>query len=144
MNPDRMNVEALLPHRGRMRLVDEIIEVNAQNAVTSARVTDQWPFFDGLAVNSLMLIELVAQTAGINNSWDGKKTHGEHFVTRGWLVGIREARFYIDTIPLNTCLVTHSVNQFELDSYRVVKGSVAMDNKIVAEVELQLMQSNGD
>ena len=144
MNPAKMRIEDLLPHRDRMRLVDEIMEVNAQKSVTLARVTDQWPFFDGQAVNSLVLIELVAQTAGINNSWGGKKKHGEKFVTRGWLVGIKESRFYIDTVPLHACLITHSVNQFELDSYRVVKGSVGIDDKIVAEVELQLVQSNGD
>jgi len=142
MDRAKMRVEDLLPHRDRMRLVDEIVEVSAQAAVTLARVTDQWPFFDGRAVNSLVLIELVAQTAGINNSWGGKKKHGENFATRGWLVGIKESRFYIDTVPLNACLITRSANQFELDSYRVVKGSVGIDNRIVAEIELQLVQSN--
>ena len=90
-----IQAEDLLPHRGRMKLVDEIITVNSEMAVTRTRVTDQWPFFDGKAVNSLVLIELVAQTAGISNSWGGKKKHGENFVTKGWLVGIKESRFYI-------------------------------------------------
>ena len=141
MDLAKMRVEDLLPHRDRMRLVDEIMEVNAQRAVTLARVTDQWPFFDGGAVSSLVSVELVAETAGINNSWGGKIKHGENFATMGWLVGIKESRFYIPTIPLHACLITRSANAFELDSYRVVKGSVGIDNKIVAEVKLQLVQS---
>ena len=144
MNPAKMCVEDLLPHRDRMRLVDEIIEVDAKKAVTRTRVTDQWPFYDGQAVNSLVLIEVVAQTAGICNNWGGKIKHGENFLTRGWLVGIKESRFYIDTIPLHTCLITRSVNQFEIDGYRVVQGDVVIGRKIVTEVGLQLVQSKVD
>ncbi len=139
-----IQAEDLLPHRGRMKLVDEIITVNSEMAVTRTRVTDQWPFFDGKAVNSLVLIELVAQTAGISNSWGGKKKHGENFVTKGWLVGIKESRFYIDTVPLDTRIITRCVNQFEYDSYRVIRGTVEIKKRIVAEVELQLVQSDED
>lgn len=124
-----------------MRLVDEIIEVDARKAVTRARVSAQWPFFDGKAVGALVLIEVVAQTAGINNSWGGKITHGEDYVTRGWLVGIKQARLYIDAVPLHTRLIARSVNQFELEGYRLVRGAVEMGGRTVAEVELQLVQS---
>ncbi len=144
MEPAEIQAEDLLPHRGRMKLVDEIITVNSEMAVTRTRVTDQWPFFDGKAVNSLVLIELVAQTAGISNSWGGKKKHGENFVTKGWLVGIKESRFYIDTVPLDTRITTRCVNQFEYDSYRVIRGTVEIEKRIVAEVELQLVQSDQD
>ena len=144
MEPAEIHAEDLLPHRGRMKLVDEIITVNSEMAVTRTRVTDQWPFFDGKVVNSLVLIELVAQTAGISNSWGGKKKHGENFVTKGWLVGIKESRFYIDTVPLDTRIITRCVNQFEYDSYRVIRGTVEIEKRIVAEVELQLVQSDED
>ena len=144
MEPAEIQAEDLLPHRGRMKLVDEIITVNSEMAVTGTGVTDQWPFFDGKAVNSLVLIELVAQTAGISNSWGGKKKHGENFVTKGWLVGIKESRFYIDSVPLDTRIITRCVNQFEYDSYRVIRGTVEIEKRIVAEVELQLVQSDQD
>ncbi len=144
MEPAEIQAEDLLPHRGRMKLVDEIITVNSEMAVTRTRVTDQWPFFDGQVVNSLVLIELVAQTAGISNSWGGKKKHGENFVTKGWLVGIKESRFYIDTVPLDTRIITRCVNQFEYDSYRAIRGTVEIEKRLVAEVELQLVQSDQD
>lgn len=136
-----ISVDDLIPHRDRMKLVDEIIEVNENRAVTSATVTDQWPFFKDKTVHSLVCIELVAQTAGISNCWDGIKKHGEHFVNRGWLVGIKSAVFYIDSIPLNTPIITRADNQFEFKGYREIQGTIEIDSKVVAEIRLQLMQS---
>jgi len=136
-----IRAEDFLPHRGRMRLIDEILEVNEIKSVTCARVTDQWPFFNGESVKSLVCIELVAQTAGISNCWSGIQKHGEHFVTKGWLVGIKQSHFYVDTIPLDTVMLTRSENQFSLDNYIEVMGAVEIGSKLVAEVWLQLIQS---
>ena len=133
--------EDLLPHRDRMKLVDGIIEVNEKKAVTFATVTNQWPFLKDETVQSLVCIELVAQTAGISNCWDGIKKHGEHFVNRGWLVGIKSAVFHMDAIPLNTRITTRSENQFEFKGYREILGTVEIASKVIAEVRLQLMQS---
>jgi len=136
-----ITVEDLLPHRERMKLVDEIIEVNEKRAVTIATVTDQWPLFKDETVHSLVCIELVAQTAGISNCWDGIKKHGEHFANRGWLVGIKEVVFYLDSIPTNARITTRSENRFEFKGYREILGTVEIASKVIAEVRLQLMQS---
>ena len=113
MSQTSKRAEDFLPHRDRMRLIDEIIDVNEKSAVTQATVTDQWPFFSGESVNSLVLIELVAQTAGISNCWEGIRKHGEQFVTKGWLVGIKQSHFHIHAIPLNTLITTRT----ETNSY---------------------------
>ena len=133
--------EDLLPHRDRMKLVDGIIEVNEKKAVTFATVTNQWPFLKDETVQSLVCIELVAQTAGISNCWDGIKKHGEHFVNRGWLVGIKSAVFHMDAIPLDTRITTRSENRFDFEGYIEILGTVELASKIIAEVRLQLMQS---
>ena len=135
-----MSVEELLPHRGRMKLVDEIIEVDEERALTKSTVTDLWPFFDGKTVNALVLIELVAQTAGISNSWGGIKKHGDKFERKGWLVGIKRCRLLIDAVPLNTSIITRCENQFKLENYREILGTAWVDSDLVAEVRLQLLQ----
>ncbi|MFC1814824.1 hypothetical protein ACFL0M_02550 [Thermodesulfobacteriota bacterium] len=135
-----IRIENLLPHRDRLLLVDEIIAVNDKSAVTSATVTDQWPFFDGKAVNPLILLELTAQTAGINNGWVRMKEQGQDSEKKGWLVGIKQSRFFIDAIPINTRIITHSENQFEFEGYRHILGSARIGPDIVAEIELQLIQ----
>jgi predicted hotdog family 3-hydroxylacyl-ACP dehydratase len=142
MSRMRNAAEDFLPHRDRMRLIDEIIEVNEKSAVTHATVTDQWPFFSGEAVHSLVFIELVAQTAGISNCWSGIQKHRENFVTTGWLVGIKQCHFYTDTIPLNTLIVTRTENRFVFDNYIEILGSVEIGSKKAAEVSLQLVQSD--
>jgi predicted hotdog family 3-hydroxylacyl-ACP dehydratase len=139
-----ISVEELLPHRGRMMLVDEIIELDEEKAVTRSTVTEHWPFFDGKAVNAIVLIELVAQTAGISNSWGGIKKHGDKFERKGWLVGIKQSRFIAGSVPLNTRLTTRCENQFKLDKYREIVGTVRIGSDVVAEVRLQLIQPDAD
>ena len=136
-----ISIDSLLPHRGRMRLIDEIIEVDDKGAVTHATAAEHWPFCNDQTVHSLVCIELVAQTAGISNSWGGILKHGKDFNNRGWLVGIKSAVFFMDTIPLRTRITTRTRNQFEYEGYREILGTVEMDLKPVAEVRLQLMQS---
>lgn len=142
MNQRQFSIEELLPHRQRMRLVDEIIAVDETKAVTRATVSDHWPFSDGKDVNALVFVELVAQTAGISNSWDGIKRHGDKFIRKGWLVGIKQACFGIATVPLNTRITTSCENYFEFENYREIHGIVEVDATVVAEVRLQLVQSD--
>lgn len=136
-----ITVDNLLPHRNRMKLIDEIIEANEKRAVTITTVTDQWPFFREDAVNALISIELIAQTAGISNCWTGIQKRGEGFIKRGWLVGIKKAAFYLESVPLNTRLITHTENCFEFEEYIEVQGTVEIDSQIVAQARLQLMQA---
>lgn len=123
MRLEDITVDNLLPHRNRMRLIEEIIEVNEKRAVTITTVTDQWPFFNGSAVNALACIELIAQTAGISNCWIGIQKRGESFLKRGWLVGIKKAAFYLESIPLNTRLTIRTENCFEFEEYIEVQGN---------------------
>ena len=141
MNPVDPAIKALLPHRGRMLLLDTLIEVDARRAVTAATVTDRWPFFDGRRVHCLVLIELVAQTAGISNSWGGKQKHGPDYETDGWLVGIKESRFHTDAVALGTRIITCTENRFEYENYREITGTVEIAATIAAEVRLQLIRS---
>jgi predicted hotdog family 3-hydroxylacyl-ACP dehydratase len=137
-----LNIEDLLPHRDRMLLIDEIIAVDDKAALTSATVTEQWPLFDGRAVSALILIELVAQTAGISNGWVRIKKRGQNSDKKGWLVGIKQSRFFVDSVSLNDQIITRAENQFEYESYRHVSGIARIGDVIVGEVSLQLFQAD--
>ena len=39
-----VDIEALLPHRNGVKLIDSIIEVNKEGAVSESTVTEKWPF----------------------------------------------------------------------------------------------------
>lgn len=141
MNRFDIKIEDLLPHRDRMLLIDEILAVDHSMAVTCATVTDCWPFFNGNSVDSLVLIEVVAQTAGINNGWVRIQKHGKDSEKKGWLVGIKQSRFFVDTLALNTRIITRAENQFEFEGYRQIFGTARIGSEIVGEVALQVIQT---
>jgi len=42
------DVESLIPHRNRMKLIDEIMVVDEKTAVTASVVTETWPMVEGV------------------------------------------------------------------------------------------------
>ena len=142
MNPKDVRPETILPHRGRMLLIDESLELDDDGAATRSVVTERWPFFNGRDVNTIVLIELVAQTAGVHNGWIRDKSHGPAADKKGWIVGIRQARLMVNAIPLGTELITRAKNQMEFEGFRDIFGTVAMETQIVAEIAIQLLRSD--
>ena len=86
-----IDIETLIPHRDRMRFLDAVMTVDAEKAVTSATVTEDWPFYAEGSVDILVTIELVAQTAALLEGW--KRLQSKRGGATGWLVGIKSADF---------------------------------------------------
>jgi hypothetical protein len=84
----------------------------------------------------------VAQTAGINNSWVRIKKHGQDSEKKGWLVGIKQSRFLVDSVSLDDLIITRAENQFEYESYRHITGIARIGDVIVGEISLQLIQTD--
>jgi predicted hotdog family 3-hydroxylacyl-ACP dehydratase len=125
-----------------MLLIDEILELDDDGAATRSVVTEKWPFFNGRDVNAIVLIELVAQTAGIHNGWIREKLHGPSADKKGWIVGIRQARLSVNAVPLGTGLIARTKNQMEFEGFRDIAGTVEMGTQIVAEIAIQLLRSD--
>ena len=136
-----LSIEDLLPHRGRMKLVDKILELTAEIAVTSATATRQWPLFDGRGISPLVLVELVAQTAGIKNGLDRMRTQGPEADKRGWIVGIKQARFEVDEIYPGDRVITRAWNDYQRDNYLSISGEASIGSRVVARVSLQVVQA---
>ena len=134
------DIENLIPHRERLKLIDTIISVDQKHAVTQATVKESWPLFTDKAVNSLILIELAAQTAGVCIGWNEKmKIGGPQGEASGWLVGIKKAHFHIDTIPLNTCITTRSENRLVVENYKEIAATAHIGQTLVGEIVLQIL-----
>jgi predicted hotdog family 3-hydroxylacyl-ACP dehydratase len=139
------NIEDLIPHRERLKLIDSIISVDHEHAVTRATAKESWPLLSGDAVSTIVLIELAAQTAGVCIGWNEKmKTSGPQGEAKGWLVGIKNANFYIDKIPLGTCLTIRSDNHLIVDNYKEIAASITIGDKLIAEINLQILQAVPD
>ena len=134
-----MEIEALIPHRDRMRLIGEVVAVDDDRAVTSSAVTEDWPLYRGGSVDALVTIELVAQTAALMEGW--KRLKSGRGGTSGWLVGIKAADFRLPRIPLHAALITEARKDYAMESYAVFGGTVRMGTEVVAVVSIQAFRS---
>jgi predicted hotdog family 3-hydroxylacyl-ACP dehydratase len=137
-----MDIEALIPHRGRMKLIDDVLDVNDDSAVTSAIVTERWPLCHGSFVDPIVLIEIVAQTASVHISW--KKGADKGVGGGGWIVGIKSADFFLDRIPLHTELITTVRNLYSAENYNVLEGTVTAGKNIIGRIQIQVFRSESD
>lgn len=135
------SIEDLLPHRGRMLLIDEIVMLDIEAAVSRSRVMNTWPLFDGAGVPAFMVIELVAQTCGLSNGYHRRLVQGEDSDKKGFLVGIKTSRFHVDRLPLGADIITEARNRFKFEGFREIEGFARIGAGIVGEVTLQVMRA---
>ncbi len=136
-----ISLEDLLPHRGDMLLISEVLEVDRLHALTISRVDRFWPMADDQGVISLVLVELAAQTAGVCNGWDRIQTKGLDSEKMGWLVGIKKAEFFIDHLPIGGKILSLTENLYNFGNLREVSCRQHMDNTLIGSMTLQLFQA---
>ena len=133
-----IDIESYIPHRKPILLISEVLEIDDELGVTVATVKPDWPLCDGREINSLILVETVAQTAALVEGYkrikDGKPG------AKGWLVGIKHAEFNVANIPIATRLVIRVTSQYSFDNYGVVEGTVKSGEKVLATMVLQALR----
>jgi predicted hotdog family 3-hydroxylacyl-ACP dehydratase len=135
MNPIDVNIDDLIPHRRPLRLIDEILEVAEDSAVSAAVISQQWPLlFDG-AANPIVLIELVAQTAAALGGY--KKKNDGAAIGGGLIVAVKSAVFFTDRIPLNSRVITRSTTRLLVENFKEITGIARIGETVVAEITLQ-------
>lgn len=141
---DTLFAEYFLPHRGRMKLIDHIVHVSRDSAITESVVNDQWPLFKEDHVNPIVLVELGAQTAGIYIAWNKEKDKQRTGKEQGWVVGIQSASFFIDKIHAGTRISTHATSGLSIDNYMKLNGRAYIEETLVGEIGLQLFWVESD
>ena len=137
-----IDINSLIPHREKIKIISGVLDIQEKYAVSSATVNPEWPLYDGEAASSLVLIEAIAQTAAIIEGYK-RKQRGESGV-KGWLVGIKNAEFNVEKIPVNTDLIIILESRYSFDNYGVVEGTVKSGEKVLATATLQAMRLNED
>jgi len=136
-----LTIEDLLPHRGAMLLIDEVLEVDAVHARTLSMVRSSWPLTDARGADSLICIELAAQTAGVCNGWERIQALGLDSNQMGWLVAVKRAEFFLDRLPLGSRVEARAENALVFDKFREVVSELLQDGQLAASVVLQLYQA---
>lgn len=136
-----LSLDDLLPHRGHMMLLEEVLEVDNKHARTLCRVKKSWPMADDHGVDPLILIELAAQTAGVCNGLDRIQTKGLDSEQMGWLVGIKKTEFFINSLPFGSEIITSAENTYSFENLREVCCELHIENKLICRSTLQLFQA---
>lgn len=121
-------------------MINHVIAIQENSAVSAATAGPDWPLSDGKTVDALVLIEGITQTAAIGEGYK-RKQRGAGAV-KGWLAGIKNAAFYEERIPLNTNRVILLENKDAFDNYGVIEGTVKTGEKILATAVLQAVRLN--
>jgi len=129
-----VDIDTLISHRRPLRLIDEILSVDEESAVSAASINRQWPLLADGSANPIVLIELVAQTAAALGGLKKKKGGSGN---RGLIVGIKSANFFINEIPLRSRIITRSTTRLLLENFKEITGVVQIDDTVVAEIALQ-------
>ncbi len=144
MDATELDIETMIPHRGRMRLIERVVAVDDQKAITAATTSPAWPLYGEGSVDVLVTIELAAQTAALLEGW--KRLRSGRGGTSGWLVGIKSAEFGVSRLPVPATLITEVAKSYALEGYAVFGGTVRLDERIVATLNVQALrpQEAGD
>jgi len=97
------DIETLIPHRGSMRLIDRVIEIEDGAIATQASVPTGGPFVTpGADPPGYMVLEMMAQTVGAWNGWQRLQQGQEPQI--GYLLGTRRFRCDRTTLTPGTAL----------------------------------------
>ncbi len=129
--------ERLVPHRGRMRLIEFIKAPTWSGLHAEATISEAWPLSGNGSVSSIICVELVAQAISALSTW----RRGEGARPQiGLLVGIKEVELYHASIPVRTKLVIQVEEINQLGGYAVFKGKVKSDSASFCEVIVQVLE----
>ncbi len=134
------DIEKLIPHRDRMKLLDRFISGDENSAVCESVVNEQWPMLEDQAVSPLVLIELAAQTSAVYISQKEMEKGKDPAEGKGWLVGIKSAVFFTDKIPLHTRITTIAGIRSSLDNYTEIHSISKIGTEPAGEIVLQVMR----
>jgi predicted hotdog family 3-hydroxylacyl-ACP dehydratase len=137
--PGARRIDAMIPHRGRMLLVERLLQGDDRQAEVEAETRDSWPLATEAGVPPLVLVEALAQACGLLMAW---RDRDEPMAGRGFLVGLRQARFAPGRVPLGVRLRLRVEILTEVDNYVVFHGRAEAAGHLWAEVELQTYRSD--
>lgn len=139
-----IDLKEYLPHRDGMKLVERVLQADETGAVTESVVGPQWPLIEQGHALSLVTVELAAQSASLCVGIREKQKDPASKGGKGWLVGIKEARFAARTIPVGTCITTRVEIEFSYENYTGIRSVAKAGDRRISEIQLQVMQSETD
>ncbi len=126
----------LIPHRGRMRLLDRVISVEGGAMVAEGIVRDDNPFMRDGSLVSAALVEYMAQAMAALVSWQ----HGDPVPKMGYLVGAKSVVF-APCVATPGAVVKATVRQEAvLGDFAAFDGVVTVDGMVACRGNLKVFR----
>jgi len=102
--PDAPPMDALVPHRLPMRLVERFVGEAEDGATCLARIREGCGFAQGAAAPAIAMLEAAAQTAAAWEALRRTRAAGDREPRIGYLVSARDVVLGRATVPVDTAL----------------------------------------
>jgi len=129
-------IEDYIPHRGRIKLIDEIVEVDQDTCRAQARVLRTWPLANEENVHIIIIVELIAQTVAFSVGWNQKNTVKRNGA--GVIVGIKYATFFAECIPVGNTVTLVARKLIDRDNYGTFSGTASDHDQVLGNMEIQV------
>jgi predicted hotdog family 3-hydroxylacyl-ACP dehydratase len=133
------DIEAYVPHRGMMRLLDRVVAVNEEQALAEVDVPDDGLFVQDGAVPAWVGVEYMAQAAAV---WAGARAIREGRTPgMGFLLGSRRYESRVTAFPGGATLRVQARCELVDDKgMGVFDCSIALDGDVVATARLSVFE----
>jgi predicted hotdog family 3-hydroxylacyl-ACP dehydratase len=120
-----------------MRLIDWVKKPSKNSMQAETTVTEAWPLISDGKADSIMCVELVAQTVSALSTW----RRGKGVKPRvGLLVGIKEVEFSDSSIPVRTRLLIKVDELYHVGDYAVFQGIVSSESNMYCKMDIQVIE----
>jgi predicted hotdog family 3-hydroxylacyl-ACP dehydratase len=135
-------VEALIPHRKPLCMIDRLMDVKDQGGTAEAEVTSDNVMVDEAGqLDPIAAAEMIAQTYAAVKGYNDRLC-GEP-VKMGFLVGIRRIQF-LKKVFVGDLLRISVDTVGAISGFAVVKGQVTRNQEVIAEGEIKLWIQSGN
>ena len=133
-------IEAILPHRAPMILLDQVEEDSPDSIACSVTLHAESPFAEGASVPAVVATEYMAQCvaafAGLNSFRRGDS------IRIGYLIGARTIEFSVDRLPFDRRLLVRAKRTWGDDALGRFDCCVELDGERVVSAVLTVIQGD--
>ncbi|WP_242392195.1 ApeP family dehydratase [Anaeromyxobacter oryzisoli] len=131
-------IEELVPHRGRMLLLDELVAFDGQRALCRVRLQRDSTFVEGGAVDAVIALEYMAQAVAAFAGMRGRAAGRPPRI--GFLLGTRELVLSVDRFAVGDELMVEVAHVWGEDQLGVFDCTVSRGGEKVASAALNVYQ----
>lgn len=129
------DVESIIPQKSPMAMVDGLLEQQEDFTISQLKILKENIFCENGFFTEAGLIENIAQTAALRNSYETKLEKKESKI--GYIGSLKRIKIY--HLPkINSIIQTKITVLNNLMNVSIVKGEVFCDDELMAEGEMNI------